>query len=119
MALLNQDMEVFANDDDEIDIQIFEADGTTPMNITGTTLSWKAADLYDQSIVLIAKDSGALGGVVITDPANGLAKLLLSETDKAVCRGYPYYPHEIVVIDASLTRVTALTGKLTVDTSLG
>ena len=114
MADIGQNLEIWAGYDWEIDVDIFDDDQVTPMPMTGLSLQWFLASVYDRSRTIIEKTSTA-GGIVISDP--GAATIILNDTDTSVLGGQPYY-HELAVIDAAGTVKPVLSGSVTIKKSI-
>ena len=109
MVATGQDIELYAGDSTQIDVQIFATDGTTVLDLSGTTVNWALTSVYDKSRLLIVKTSAVSGQVTITDATNGLVTILVEPVDTRNLGGQPYY-HEVEVIDLAQATVTVLTG---------
>jgi hypothetical protein len=113
VAFENQNIEIWAGDDVELDVSLFEEDGTTPLDLTGSVVNWALVSAYDMSLKLISKTSSGSGGITVVDISNGLLKILIADEDTASLGGQPYY-HEIEVVVGGAT-VTVMTGAVTIN----
>ncbi len=68
MAKINQDVEVYQGEDVTVEVTI------TSTDITG----WTLKAVFGGSVL---KDNGGVGGISITDAANGVFEITLSDTD--------------------------------------
>lgn len=78
-------LEILRGDDEVLDLAFKQADGTTPLNITGALGIWftaKRSSLDDDVDALIAKILTA-GQIVITNAAGGLATVTINAADTA------------------------------------
>jgi hypothetical protein len=111
MAQTGQDFEIWAGNDVELDVEVLDDDGS-PLDISLSTLRWALTSIYDTSRKLIEKDSdGSEPGIIIS--SGGQVTITIAFGDTAALGGEPYY-HELVVEDFSKTRITVLTGSVTV-----
>jgi len=78
MAALHPLVSFYAGDEFQIAGSLFDQDGT-PIGLTGAAIEWKLATL-DRSVVL---DYSIGGGIAVTDAANGLILITVSEGDSA------------------------------------
>jgi hypothetical protein len=89
----------FVGEDKTLNVTIYQADGTTPQNITGWTLSWmlkKSHKLSDASASVTKTTTG--GGIVITDAADGVCEVRIVDTDTDALTATTYY-HELKRMD--------------------
>jgi hypothetical protein len=113
MTATNQNIAIYAGDDFEVILSLFESDGTTPLDLTGAVVNWALSSVYDIQTPLIEKSSAIPGQVTITNIAGGLVSIFLGPADTADLGGQPYY-HEVEVVQGGTT-VTVLTGGVTIN----
>jgi len=87
-------------------IEVFEADGVTPQNLTGATLYFHAK----VGGILITKSSPS-SGITITSVTGGAASLVLSPSDTAGLSGSGVY--------SGACELTMVTGSYTYELSSG
>jgi hypothetical protein len=115
MAATSQNIVVYAGDDTELSVSLFQNDGTTPLDLTGAVVNWALASAYDVQLRLIEKSSANPGEVTITDIPGGLVSIFLVPIDTADMGGQPYY-HEVEVVQGG-TSVTVLVGSVEIATT--
>ena|SRR3982750_1122964 len=113
MAATNQNVTIYAGDDTELSMSLFQSDGTTPLDLTGAVVNWALSSAYNVQFPLIEKSSDNPGEVTITDIPGGLVSVFLVPIDTADMGGQPYY-HEVEVVQGG-TSVTVLTGGVTIN----
>jgi hypothetical protein len=113
MAATNQNITIYAGDDIELIMSLFQSDGTTPLDLTGAVINWALSSAYNVQFPLIEKSSAVPGEVSITDVDGGLVSVFLVPNDTATMGGQPYY-HEVEVVQGG-TSVTVLTGGVTIN----
>ena len=69
-------LSMFRGDDESFDVAVVEADGTTPVNLSGATLRFTAKqkinDLDASAVIELSTDEGT---ITVTDATHGLARL--------------------------------------------
>jgi hypothetical protein len=113
MAATNQNITIYAGDDTELSMSLFQNDGTTPLDLTGAVVNWALSSAYNVQFPLVEKSSANPGEVSITDIDGGLVSVFLVPADTATMGGQPYY-HEVEVVQGGTT-VTVLTGSVTIN----
>jgi hypothetical protein len=112
MAATSQDIVIYAGDDTELSVSLFQNDGITPLDLTGAVVNWALASVYDVQVPLVEKSSATPGQVTITDIPGGLVSVFLVPADTADMGGQPYY-HEVEVVQGGTT-VTVLVGAVVI-----
>lgn len=112
MAALNQNVPIWAGDDNELDISLFEEDGTTPINVGGAVINWAMSSTFDTSVKLVNKTSEFPTEIELTTPETGQIKVFLIPDDTKNLGGEPYI-HEVEVVSGGKT-VTVLRGNVTI-----
>jgi hypothetical protein len=112
MAIKNQDFEMYASNDVELDLSLFDEDGD-PLDLTGSTVRWALASAYDPTVPLVLKSSDAMAGILITDAVQGMVIVVLAAEDTAGLGGQPYV-HEAAVTNDDGAETTVLTGAATI-----
>ena len=113
MALKNQDFSIYAGNDEELDISLFDEDGD-PLPIAGSTVLWALMSAYDPSVALVSKSSAPMSGILITDAVHGMIIVTIDREDTIGFGGQPYM-HAAAVINSDGARTTVLTGAVTID----
>jgi hypothetical protein len=110
MPAVNQDIELWEDNDAELDVALVQADGVTAMDLTGMRIFWALANAYDRSDVRIQKSSTE-GGIQAVDLVGGTLKVLLDAADTLGLSGQPWY-HELTLSDPSdqASRLCVLSG---------
>lgn len=108
MPVINQNIEIWAGDDVELDIILTEADGETPLDISGTAIvNWALSSAYDIGAILIERSSAVPGEITVAISSGSvIASIFVGDTTDL--GGEPYY-HEVEVEDGGAT-VTVMTG---------
>lgn len=70
----------FTGEDKTIQIQIFQADGVTPQDITGWTLSFTMHKYGDPLTTFFVKTTGG-GTIVIPTPLQGICQVIVAAAD--------------------------------------
>jgi hypothetical protein len=109
MARIDQNIELFNTEDKTLTFTVDNGDGSTAVDITGTTITWKAARHPQGSSVL--SKSG-----VITDADAGEFTVTLSDSDLAGLDGVYY--HEARMRDGSGNDTVVASGTLVVNKGL-
>jgi len=112
MAIKNQNFEMYAGNDVELDITLLDEDGG-PLDLTDATVRWALSSAYDPSAALVTKTSDGMSGILITDAEQGLVIVTLLRDDTEDFGGQPYV-HEVAVIDSGGAETTVLTGAVTI-----
>jgi len=113
MAIKNQNFEMYAANDVELDMSLFDEDGE-PLDLTGSTVRWALASAYDPTAALVVKSSAGMGGILITDAVLGTVIIVIDGEDTADFGGQPYV-HEAAVINSDGAETTVLTGAVTIN----
>jgi hypothetical protein len=113
MTATNQNISIYAGDDTELSMSLFQSDGVTPLDLTGAVVNWALSSAYNVQFPLVEKSSAIPGQVTITDIPGGLVSVFLIPADTADMGGQPYY-HEVEVVQGG-TSVTVLTGSVTIN----
>jgi hypothetical protein len=111
MPVENQDVEVFANNPYELDIPVFQQDGTTPDNSISQARWWVARldKFTGKRDILIKKDAPAISGNTITVTGDGTDTANLIPAD---------YVHEAAIIGGDGGMETVTIGKFTVNATI-
>lgn len=101
----------FTGEDKRIWFEVYGADGVTPIDITGWTLSWQLKRLRDAGPALIAKTTDAgisISGTFIASAAINRQRAIVTVTDDDTA-GLPAgtYWHELKRTDADVEQVIA------------
>lgn len=114
MALINQDLVIFAGDTVYVALSLSDADGA-PLNLSNLTLLWGLGPLNAGPATLL-KTSTVSGQIDIdADPTTGFAILRLVPADTVALRGT--FRQELKAIDASGAVETLMTGRVVVSPS--
>lgn len=116
MAALNQNIEIWAGDNNELDITLFEEDGTTPINVEGAVINWAISSVFDYSVKLANKSSTYIEEIELSVPESGQIKVFLLPDDTKNLGGEPYV-HEVEVNSGGKT-VTVLRGNVTINKTI-
>jgi hypothetical protein len=111
-----QNFELLAGRDYELPVTLTEADGTTPIDLTGCTIKWEASPGPGVVSVLVKSSLDPLE-IEITDPIMGEATIFVRSADTFSLGGNIYF-HELMVIDPVLDQATLLQGFLSIGVSL-
>ena len=101
-----------AGDYIEFDVAVVNTGGA-PYDLTGATVTFYAANSLDNPTVTLLKDNAGTGGVIVMDPTNGRARVVLESADTLIMGadgGFMFY--EIKVEDASLRLFTVASGSI-------
>ena len=87
----------FTGTDHVFEFTIYQADGITPQDITGWTLSWmlKRAEGDADSAAILTKTGGAVN---VVTPGSGRVDVTVADTDTVSIPGDSYF-HELKRID--------------------
>lgn len=96
MTAIGQNFIMSAGDTVAVDFTLTEADGVTPLDLTGASVKWRLARAV-AGPALVSKDLSS--GIVVTDAPGGLLTVTLLPDDTAELGGGRYY-HEAEVTDA-------------------
>ena len=107
MVQQNQNASLYSGTDHILEITVYAADGTTPLDISGAAFVWRLTD--ERDTVVIEKTVG--DGIEIVDGAAGRCNITLGHAETARLVGQ--YPHHLKMTDASGRTVVVLTGELT------
>lgn len=88
MSLAQQDFDMFAGEDRDIEFLVTDEDGD-PVDITGFSITWK---LRGRGIAL---DKSVGSGLTITDGPNGVFEIAISGTDSAPLSGAFWHRAEV------------------------
>jgi hypothetical protein len=114
MPLSAQNFSMTEGDTLTLSFSLYEADGTTALNLTGVTVRWKLARSVT-SAVLISKTNG--DGITVGSPATG--GTLTVELAALDTHGlYGRYYHEMEVTDLSSNVSTVATGHAVISAGL-
>ena len=96
---IEADDDFFTGEDKTITATIYQADGTTPQNITGWSLSylWKRAKTDTDAEAVLTKTTSA-GGIVLTTPVSGVCTITIADTDTDGLVARQYW-HELKRMD--------------------
>ena len=116
MPAVNQDIgvaEPFVQGDSlTLSIPVFQSDGTTPEDITGTAIRWEAQRLIGGVPVvvdppLVAKAVGS--GITITDGPGGVFEVAIVPADSEDLAGAYHHEAEVTFVGGVVS--TVLTGR--------
>jgi len=85
----NQPLSLFKGEDKLIQFTVYQADGITPQDITGWSISFVAHLVKDDGLTVITKTVGA--GITLTSPTLGLLTLTLLAADTAGLPPWIYF----------------------------
>jgi len=96
---IDADDDFFTGEDKTITATIYQADGTTPQNITGWSLSylWKRAKTDADAEAVLVKTTTA--GITLTTPVSGECTITIADTDTDGLVARQYW-HELKRTDA-------------------
>ena len=112
MTAINQNAEIRAGDSNVLDISLFEANGTTPLDVSGATVNWALSSIYDLSVILLRKSSVSPSEITVTTPSSGEIQVFIEPGDTDTLGGQPYY-HEVEVVGGATT-ITVTVGQITI-----
>lgn len=108
-----QNFEMFQGDSKDLVVTVSDSAGL-PVDLTGTTVKWRAAPAVDSTVATISKATGT--GITITGAAAGQFTVMLGPTDTQTLDGEFY--HEAQITDAAGAVSTVLSGRLTIRPAL-
>ena len=96
---IDADDDFFTGEDKTITATIYQADGTTPQNISGWSLSylWKRAKTDTDAEAVLVKTTS--GGIALTTPVSGECTITIADTDTDGLVARQYW-HELKRTDA-------------------
>lgn len=96
---ITKDDDFYTGEDKTLTVTVYEADGTTPQNITGWSLSyrWKRSLSDPDSDAVLTKTTSS--GITLTTPASGVCTVTIADTDTDSLEARTYY-HELKRTDA-------------------
>lgn len=114
-GLIPYPLTIFRNDTNTVTVNIVSSDGTTPYNITGSTITfaakWEVTDIAN-AVSLSSADSTQ---IAFTAPTQGQLTLTFSpESTANLPIGILELPYELRVTTASLVKLPAAFGTLRV-----
>ena len=109
MARIDQNIELWGTEDKTLTFTVDNGDGSTAVDITGVTITWKAAH-HPQGTAAVSKTG------TITNAANGVFTVTLADTDISSLDGV--YWHEARMRDGSGNDTVVATGWLVVNKGL-
>jgi len=109
MTATGQNFTIYQGDNKEVRVTTYEEDLVTILDISNCILNWVFYKRYPENIVLTKTTSS---GITLTDPTNGIFKMLLLPEDTENLLGE--YNHECEITDLSNNVSTILVGKVTV-----
>lgn len=117
------DLEIDQGDDEIINAQVYEPDGTTKVDLTGCILRFYIKVSTFDAVPLILKTSGLDEGIVIQDQVTdlGLAKITISRADTAALDSAVVGRNllwQIDVEDAAGKHTTVAGGKILINRDL-
>jgi hypothetical protein len=117
MATSDQNVTMYSGDSRVLAFTITEANGTTPINLTGAVVAWACARKLSggfSTTPTLSKEIGA--GITIIAAIAGTLEVALAPADTASLVGRYY--HELQVTDAAGNVSTVATGTLTITKDL-
>lgn len=111
--MIIHDFELTLGDSRDLTVTVKDEDGVI-VDITGMTVEWAASVLEEGGFdadASISKSTGSAGGVVLTDPANGVFRVRLDAGDTDELADGRYF-HQAKVFDGGRP-YTVLRGKMT------
>lgn len=104
-----QNFSLTAGDTGELDFSAYQADGTTPLDLTGADIVWKMTRFPgDAADPVVSKATGG-GGITITSTSAGTFKVALDPADTADIAPLRYF-HGVKVTDGAGNISTIATG---------
>lgn len=96
---ITKDDDFYTGEDKTLTVTVYEADGTTPQNITGWSLSyrWKRSPADADSDAVLTKTTAS--GIALTTPVSGICTVTVADTDTDSLQPQTYY-HELKRTDA-------------------
>lgn len=105
------DHEMVAGDADTIQFQVVDEDGTTPLDITGWSLSYRAVYSEESDAEVVISKSIPAGDIVITSASTGEGYVVLSPSDTSGF-GEREFPHMLETTDLAGDRKVTAAGAL-------
>lgn len=107
-----QDRVVYEGGDYSILLTILEADGVTPLDLSGCSIAWEVSSGPGQEPI-IAKSSDDAAEILVTSEAEGAATVFVDATD---LEGYGNrtYNEKVVVTDAAGDSALVMRGLFTI-----
>ena len=105
------DFDYHAGDNKPIDFTLTEADGVTPIDLTGATLRWGLFVRLTDAQALLSKATGG-SGITVTDAAQGKLRIAMAKVDTVGLAGR--YEHELELVESGGADETMATGTVTI-----
>ena len=115
MTDVAQDFEIVSGNDRSVNITVTDDDGNA-VDLTGATITWKAATSPEASSALITKTNDSTNGISVSTPSNGVLTINLDPADTQSLDGVYY--HETLVTDSSGNKSTVAIGHMKVRPNL-
>lgn len=87
---ITNDDDWFINEDKELPLTIYQADETTPQDVSGWALSFMLKRNSSDVTAKITKTTAGGGGITFTTPASGLVLITVQDTDTAALKAGTY-----------------------------
>ncbi len=113
---VSQDFELFKGNSKDLPIIVCDKAGAR-VDITGAAIRWWAAERESSGTVVIQKDIGSPGGIVVTDAVQGEFTITVDPADTKNLTGKFLY-HEAEVLDNTGRPTTVMFGIITLRDSL-
>lgn len=115
MVDYDQDVTVPKGDDVSIRVTITDSPdgGGSAIDLTGSNVEWVLKSYPDSSTEILSEDSDS-GSITLTDAANGVATLTLTDTETSTLDRGVVYHHEFDVVDSAGLRSTVCVGEFSV-----
>ena len=104
------DFDYHAGDNKPIDFTLTEADGVTPIDLTGATLRWGLFVRLTDAQAILSKATG--NGITITGAAQGKIRIAMAKVDTVGLAGR--YEHELELVESGGADETMATGTVTI-----
>lgn len=112
MAATNQNFTLYQGDSLTAQFSVVDDEGS-PVDLTGATITWRAATVSHQTVL----DKAVGRGITVTDAAGGVCEVALAPDDTASLLGT--YRHQLRVVDATGQEAVVAEGAMTVQRRIG
>lgn len=106
----------FAGDDGEIEFTVYQADGSTELDLTDMTIEW-ALGTGTTDPALLTKSTANTGEITVVNATGGRFDVVLVPGDTDTLGGKAYY-HEVELTDVNGKQFTVFSGYLAIEETL-
>lgn len=111
MTAINQDVEVYAGDDESVEVTITDDATGSALDVSAASeIAWKLYDGWGTQVLSKTKTTGGIG--FVTDGTDGKIKIAIAGADTSALAGW--YFHAATVTDGSSNVSTVESGRLLV-----